>query len=176
MADLQAVLEQHRRANGARAPMPAARTETLLPEMWLEEAEGKPEGPIVIGLRTPSDSDYQEAFGADNDDGIMFALVCTGICDPNDCRNRHPSFPFADLTVKKLKPRTIRYLFDRIELLHLETSPIVPLADDVELFLLGDALQDGERLDRLAESNLARANRVRRLCSAIIEALELTED
>jgi len=161
-----------RRANGARSPMPASRTERLLPEAYLEEYEGKPANSIVIGLRTPNDTDYAEALRQEDDADAMLTLVAIGICDPNDCRRPHPSFPYADQQLKlQLKPRTIRYLFDRIEQLHLETSPTIPLATDEELFLLGDALQSGERLETLEKASAAAANRVRRLATVLAEML-----
>jgi len=177
MANLAEIIEERRRANGAKMPMPAGRIETLKPEAYLEEAEGKPTTPIVVGLRTPNDEDYAAALQAEDDTGIMLAIVCRGLCDPNDCRNRHPSFPFPDINIPKmLKPQTIRYLFDRIELLHLETSPTVPLADEAELFILGEALLAGERLERLTESNAPAAARVRRLASVLIQSLGLFDE
>ena len=173
MANLRDIEAELRKTNGAKRPMPAGRTETLQPEAFLEEYEGRPVSPIVIGLRTPNDTDYARAIACDSDSAAMLSLVATGICDPNDCKRAHMSFPEPDLQVKHLKPETIRYLFDRIEQLHLETSPIIPLATDEELFLLGDALQNGERLDAIETENVARANRIRRLATVVLEALSL---
>lgn len=152
--------------------MPAARTETLAPDAYLEECEGKPKTPIVVGLRTPNDKDYARARQAETEDAFLLELVAVGLCDPNDCRRAHPSFPAPhDQIPIQLKPQTIRYLFDRIEQLHLETSPTIPLASDEELFLLGDALQLGDQLTALEQGNVVAANRVRRLASVLIEAL-----
>jgi hypothetical protein len=172
MANLEQLLAEHRNRNGSKAPMPSARTETLKPEAYLEEAEGKPLHEVLIGLRTPNDEDYCKAQAAEDDHAAMLAIVSVGICDPNDCRRSHPSFPFPDQQIpNQLKPQTIRYLFDQIERLHIESSPAVPLATDEELFLLGDALQNGERLGSIEQSSIPTANRIRRLATAIIESL-----
>lgn len=173
MATLNELLEERRKANGSKAPMPAARTERLEPSAFLEEAEGKPVSSIVVGLRTPNDEDYSKALACDDDHAALLAIVSVGICDPNDCRRAHPSFPFPDIQIpKQLKPFTIRYLFDQIELLHLETSPLVPLATDEELFGLGLMLECGDKIAELQERSATSANRVRRLASAILQALD----
>ena len=159
-----------------RGKFAAARVETLQPEAFLDEAEGKPAFPIVVGLRTPNDDDYAKAMAADTDADAMRAIVYVGVCNPNDCRRAHPSFPFPDQQIPiQLKPATIRYLFDRIEQMHLETSPLVPIATDEELFVLGLELESGEALEQLEATNPTAANRIRRLASAIISALEPSE-
>jgi len=113
---------------------------------------------------------------AESDDAAMLVLVAAGICDPNNCRDSHPSFPLADLQIKaRLKPETIRYLYDQIELLHIQTCPIIPLATDEELFLLGASLQDGERLGVIEAESLSSANRIRRLATALLDAMRLSE-
>jgi hypothetical protein len=174
MANLSTLLEERRATNGKKRPMPAGKEITLKPEAYLEECDGKPASAIVVGLRTPNDDDYAKALEAEDDKAAMFHLVSVGICDPNDCTKKHPSFPFADIQIKKhLKPATIRYLFDCIEQLHIETSPVIPLASDEELYLLGDALQTGEKLDAIEAESSQRAARIRRLASAIIEALNV---
>jgi hypothetical protein len=172
MANLNELVAEYREKNGSKRPMPAGRTEILKPEAYLEECEGKPASPILVGLRTPNDDDYTSVTACENDHDAMLTLVSRGICDPNDCTRRHPSFPFPDIQVKKhLKPETIRYLFDRIEQLHLETSPVVPLATDEDLYLLGLSLQVGDKLDAIESKNLVAGNRIRRLATAIIDAL-----
>lgn len=172
MATLSESIAEIRRANGVKRPQPAGRTETILPEAYLEECDGKPQGAIVVGLRTPNDEDYARAKACESDYDAMVCIVAAGLCDPNDCTRAHPSFPLPDVQIRgHLKPGTVRYLFDRIEALHIETSPAVPLATDEELFLLGDALQCGERLDAIEAENLPRSARIRRLATALIEAL-----
>jgi hypothetical protein len=171
--NLDALMADRASRGMSSAPMPAARTETLEPSAWLEEAESKPVAAIVIGLRTPNDKDYQTALAEPDDTAIMMSIVSVGICDPNDVRRPHPSFPMPDIQIRALKPATIRYLFDRIESLHIETSPSVPLATDEELFILGDALETGTALDRLTAVNPAAAARVRRLATALFDALRL---
>lgn len=172
MSNLDEALAQVRARNGSSAPMPAARIETLKPDAWLEELDGRPLASVTVGLRTPNDRDYDAALKRDTDKDIMLYLVARGLCDPKDCRAAHPAFPMPDDQIPvQLKPATIRYLFDRIEQLHLETSPTIPLASDEELFLLGDALQLGDQLTALEQGNVVAANRVRRLASVLIEAL-----
>lgn len=171
--NLDKLMAERQQRSGSASRMPAARTEELQPSAWLEESEAKPSAAIVIGLRTPCDKDYSTALEEPDDTAIMMSLVSVGICDPNDCRLPHPSFPMSDINIKALKPVTIRYLFDRIKQLHIETSPIVPLATDEELFILGDALQGGARLESLAQSNPGAAASVRRLCTAVFEELGL---
>jgi hypothetical protein len=156
--------------------MPAARVETLQPDAYLEEYEGRPPAPIVIGLRTPNEEDYAAALACETDEDAVLLIVSTGICDPNDCRKRHPAFPLPDIQVKNgLKPLTIRYLYDRITILHIETSPAIPLATDEDLFVLGDELQGGERLGLLESDSLANANRIRRLAAALLAALGMND-
>ena len=164
------------KAIAERGKFAAARTEELKPEAFLDEAEGKPAYPIVVGLRTPNDEDYAKAMAADTDADALRSIVYVGVCNPNDCRKAHPSFPFPDQQIPlQLKPATIRYLFDRIEQLHIETSPLVPLATDEELFGLSLELESGEAIEQLELTNPTAANRVRRLASAIIAALQPPE-
>jgi hypothetical protein len=171
MANLREQLAARAKPTGGKLPAP--RTETLEPDVWLEEAKEVPKHPIVIGLRTPSENDYRKALAEESDAQVMFELVCVSVCDPNDCRMAHPLFQMPDIMLAKLKPRAIRYLFDRIEQLHIETTPSVPKVSDDDLFALGQVLCSGELLEGLEETNAASAERVRRLCHVVMEALGL---
>jgi hypothetical protein len=172
VSNLDEALAQVRARNGSSAPMPAARIETLKPDAWLEEFDGRPLASVIVGLRTPNDRDYDAALKRDTDKDILLYLVARGLCDPKDCRAAHPAFPMPDDQIPvQLKPATIRYLYDRIEQLHLETSPVVPQADDNEIILLGLNLQAGDLLDALPPAKQAR---VRRLATHLIEALGTT--
>lgn len=171
MANLREEFAARTKPTGGKLPAP--RTETLEPDVWLEEAIERPRSPIVVGLRTPSEKDYRKALAEETDEQIMFELVCVSVCDPNDCCLAHPLFKMPDVMIAKLKPRAIRYLFDRIEQLHIETTPSIPKASDDDLFALGQVLCSGELLDGLEETNPTAAERVRRLSHVVMEALGL---
>ena len=171
MATLNEAIDAVVKANGARAPLPAARTETLQPSAWLESCQNRPVAAVTLGLRTPNEAESRQAQKLETEDEAIVYYVARGICDPRDCRKSHPVFDMPDDQLRMwLKPATIRYLFDRIEQLNIETSPTVPAATDEELFLLGMELQAGEALDALPEPKRAR---VRRLATHIYEALGL---
>lgn len=170
MATLDELRQQVRLASGDN-PQPAGKVVLLEPSAFLEECTNKPAAAVAVGLRTPNSDDYQTARQKETDLEAMQSIVAIGICDPNDCTLRHPApvFEFSDIAVKSaLKPATVSYLFDQIEQLHIETSPIVEPANDDELFLLGQILQTGDRVSDLSN---ASSLRIRRLATAILDVL-----
>lgn len=176
MATLEELRKSIRERNGV-SKQPAGRVIVLEPDSFLEEYEGRPAASVAVGLRTPNSDDYQTARAKETDDAAMKYVVSVGICDPNDCTLRHPApvFEFADIAVEKaLKPATVAYLFDQIELLHIETSPVIDLANDDELFVLGEILQLGDAMKE-AESDPIRSARIRRLATVLIDALSGNE-
>jgi hypothetical protein len=80
----------------------------------------------------------------------MRMIVARGICDPNDATKPHPLFELADDVVRAALPSaTVRYLFEEIEKLQVETSPLHPEASAEEVEELAAILTDHDVWSRL---------------------------
>lgn len=133
----------------------------------------KPRSAVVVGLRLLSGSDENVAREtaaraalevSDREmqverfnDALRSMAVALAICDPNDIEKSHPLFPMAEDSVPEaLTSRATARLFEELERLHLESSPIFPEADDEEIHQLAVLLSADEPLAGLSASAAAR--------------------
>lgn len=158
----------------------APRTITLPPSVFASEWEKRPKLPVEVGIRTLSDGDEQtaiaeatkyaiqafpdggEGFVDSYNDALIRWIVARGICSPLDVNT--PSFvlelPDEELVRQVFTRAGTRYVFDAIERLQLETSPIFPEANDDEISDLAAMLSRDEPLDPLVGTDAARARRL----------------
>jgi hypothetical protein len=165
-----------------------SKTLELEPSAFAPTWEKAPRSKICIGLRGVSDGDESTARAEaeklaredykhedqDNyidcfNDLLMRNIVARGICDPNDVTKPHPTFKNAETRVRYLTPASVRYLYEELERLQLETSPLHPEATDDEIAKLVDALFGGQALTKLPEP---QARRVRKLLRYVLEELD----
>lgn len=169
---------------GAVAP---PRVVSLPLSAWKSTYSGRPERDVKIGLRLPGQDDTDtvetEALKAlqhaakNGDEAAVRAyneskllnIVALCICDPFDVNKAHDLFetPNAILEIA-LTPQGIRRLFDEIERLQIETSPIFREASDEELNTF--ALMINEGAVQGLDSKVDRA-RIRRYVAYCIEML-----
>lgn len=163
------------------------KTLRLEPSDFSDTWKRKPDKGIVVGLRLLSDADETAvrqnaarlaAAEADTDttvelynSSLRSGAVALAICDPNDVERGHPVFPMAEDTVPEaLTSRTITRLFDELEKLQIESSPLFLEATDEELRMLSVLLASDEPLSLLPSE---AASRVRRyLAFALSELLD----
>lgn len=142
---------------GAKRRAPA--TFALRPEHFSETWGGKkPVTSIDLGLRIPAE---QDIFNAQLEAGraaegrepaeaelvrtskLLAFVVSRGICSPHDVSEPHPFFELPEDEVPiALKSTTIQRIYDEIERLVVEQSPIFAEATDQECLELSDRLLD----------------------------------
>lgn len=149
---------------------PAPRVETLSPSDFAETYSKRPHHDIAVGIRVPSEKQYRAADyegGKESGDDaynrrVMDIIVAAGICDPNDVTASHPFLQLVEdsLLAKMFKPRTIKRLFDAIELVAVEQSPLFPEATDEELDdLWGFLTASGDRFAGMSRTDQMRCRR-----------------
>jgi hypothetical protein len=168
---------------------PAAAKFTLLPQHFADTWEGKPVAPVEIGLRVPPEGEMIGArveavrvardtrgdlTDADRDqifnDALTSIIVARGICDPNDVRASHPFLQMAeDVVPMALKTRTIRHLFEQLDKLHIEQSPLFLEIDREGLSRLTEYLSIEDPFNGLSDFNRERAARFLQLALELIE-------
>lgn len=188
MSALERAIQSLPKVQGNSGKVPAAKTFLIEPDHFADTWDNKPIGGIELGIRVPCEHDIQgartEAIKAvrnaavDDDedrvqvfnDMLMCCAVASAICDPNDVRSPHPFFDMAeDMVPLALKPKTIQYIFDLTEALHVEQSPVFPEVTPQEEARLADILtQDAPYagVDRVAAM---KARRFLRMALDIIE-------
>lgn len=144
--------------------------------------------PIKVGIRLLSLDDQEtiravarqaavEAVAGTSDaesavqSAMLIATVSCAICSPSDSRRHHEFFdcPNDKLPIA-LREETIKRLFDEVELLAIETSPIFCEADDDGADEVAELILSGA-LELLDEDDPVRAKRVRRYIEFVREEL-----
>jgi len=166
----------------AAAPnCPAAAVVTVKPSDW---ASGYKERPLVnvrLGLRLLGDADltYALAIAKEMDErdpsntkrNLMTATVATALCNPDDASVAHEAFAAPDELIRlALRPETIQALWDELERVMVETSPIREPATDESITVLMAAISEGA-LDNLSELDPARETRIRRYLQFCLDEL-----
>ncbi len=134
-----------------------SRTLVLPLSCFADDWAGKPDSPICVGLRLLSEDDRRKArktaedqatefhpLGGDGwiecfNDAVKRQVAALAMCDPNDVTQPSETFRYAEEQV--LAAFTIRgtqFVFDAVEQLEIDSSPLERLADR-------------EALDRLAK-------------------------
>lgn len=183
-----------RQADGSGAgPIAPMRVVRLEPSDVSDTWRSKTKSGIAVGLRLLSDADETSArqnaareAAAENSADIEATVeqynsalrshaVALAICDPNDVEKSHPLFPMAEDSVPEaLTSRAITRLFDELEKLQIESSPLFPGADDEEVSVLGALLCGDEPLTGLPPEIESRVRRY--LGFALSELLDFQAD
>ena len=175
------------KAAPAKARLPL-RVISLPPTAYRDTWPGRPTTDEKVGLRLLGDHDQQmarstaakRAFsrhpkGPDVDPGWIEAhndallqwAVARGTCKPEDVLM--PFFQAAEENVElALTSDGIRYLYEQIEILAIEESPVSATATDADIGDLIEMLQAGTAWGRMP---IARAERLRRVLGHAIEEL-----
>jgi hypothetical protein len=144
----------------------------------------KPDKPVKMGLRTLSEHQVEHAAAeaarkawelhADegDEDGRIDAYnnrlvgLAVAFATTHPENREEPYFTMAeDLVFHALTPQGMRFIYDALDLLTLETSPTAPEASDDELGIVGDGLVSGELL---ASLDVEQARRVRRILKHVL--------
>lgn len=161
-------------------------------EHWASTFGDKPANPIQVGLRLLSIEEKEcvrqiaakaQADAISNDldpqiagqTALIVTMVARAICNPRDAKRGHDFFSCPDdLLPIALTEATLKWLFDEIERLTVDSSPVFSEATNDEITQLCADLADGA-LDRLTETDPVRASRVRRYLDFVITELEGSE-
>jgi hypothetical protein len=135
-----------------RAP---PRVVVFSPSTWADTWPERPTGNEAIGLRVPSDHEVSCARAeaarvawklhpkaddllgriAAHNDALLRELCCLGMCDPNDVTRPYFKSGIDDAN-QALSSHGAKAVFDALEKLQLETSPVYREASDDELLEL----------------------------------------
>jgi len=162
---------------------------TIFSDTW----KSRPTADVAIGIRVPGDYDVSCAranaariawdlhpLEADvsgrmdaMNDAIMREFCSLGMCSANDVYQAY--FPDQEDDVRmKLTTEGAKRIFDEVEQLQIETSPVHREADDDECVLLAGALTvASETIDALPAF---KAKRIRRLVAFLHDELLLNEE
>ena len=188
MSALDRAIQSLPKAQTKNGKIPAAKRFRIEPQHFADTWENKPVDGFDLGIRVPSEKDVQgaraealkvarnAAVEEDDDriqifnDTLMCCAVASAICDPNDVTSPHPFFDMADDMVPlALKPKTIQYIFDLTEILHIEQSPVFPEITEEEQDRLIDLLSTD---DPYTGIHRIQAMKARRLLRHVLDLLE----
>ena len=160
-------------------PTPPRKVVIINDTHWASKFEDRPVNPIQVGLRLLSIEDQEvirqlamkaatDAISNELDSQIaaqnmlLVTTVARSICSPRDTRKPHDFFSCPDdLIPIAFTEQTVKWLFDEIEKLTVEMSPIFSESTDEEIVDTCDMLLNGA-LDELADRDPVKASRVRR--------------
>lgn len=159
---------------------------------WASDWAGRPTAPVDIGLRFVSDADIQLARGEaakfawahhpigediDNrvdcfNDALLRWIVARGTCKPHD--STIPWFlQDVDDATTHLSVGGARFIFDAIEMLRLEMSPLSREATNDELERMPTLLLALAAGPPLGAAPMSRARQARRLLARAIELMSI---
>ena len=162
---------------------------TLRTEHWASSFSERPENPVPVGLRLLSMNDqdairqisHQSSLAAISEgadpqaayqSAMLISTIARSICHPRDARRAHDLFGCADDKLQiALTKEALTWLFDELEKMIVESSPIFGEATDDEIVVLCDMLQTGA-MARLTESDPVKAARVRRYLDFVLTEVE----
>jgi hypothetical protein len=177
---------------GAAVKRPAPRTFDLLPEYFAETWGNRPTATFKVGLRVPGEQEYLNAVveaenaqseavekalkdpkqvaraqalgvAAYNKRLVMFC-VARGICNQHNVTLPHPYFELPEDEIPvALKSTAIRRIFDEIERLAVDQSPVFAEATEVELFELAEILATDDPFEDVPSVQRARCLRYLKL-------------
>lgn len=160
---------------------------TVEPSFWPPTWDSRPRTNVVLGLRALSEADVgaadqqaqreaeslHESPGEPQtlayNDALRRWCVARALCDPNDSSKPHPLFQMAEDQIAHCwTPQGVRYVFEELERLILESGPLHPVATDEDVAELAALLLTGDALVSLDELQQRRA---RRLLAFVLEEL-----
>ena len=171
---------------------PAPRTFDLLPEYFAETWGNRPTAPIKIGLRVPNEQEYRNAaIEAETAESEAFAKACNdprlieraselavaaynsklvtfcvarGICNQQNVTMPHPYFELPEDEIPfALKSSAIKRIFDEIERLAIDQSPVYAEATDLELLDLAELLATDDPFESVPSVKRSRCLRYLKL-------------
>ncbi len=171
---------------------PAPRTFDLLPEFFAETWGNRPTSPIKVGLRVPGEQEYQtgiieaeKAHGeaiekackdphlvgraieigvAAYNSKLMTFCVARGLCNQQNVTLPHPYFELPEDEIPiALKSNAIKRIFDEIERLAIDQSPVFAEANEVELLELAEILATDDPFESMPSVQRARCLRYLKL-------------
>jgi len=142
--------------------------------------EPRPKGDLIVGIRIPTEADDHQSRKAAEDKGgdsireynrqLVILHCARAICDPNDISKCHPDFTMPDQQLPLvLTSSCLDRIFDYVERLRIEQSPVFPEATDQELAELGHLICTANCLDELTS---AREVRFRKLCRFLLDQIQ----
>ena len=160
-----------------------SRTRTLPLSVFADAWVGKPATPICVGLRLLSEDDRRKArktaeeqasefhpMGGDGwvecfNDAVKRQVAALAMCDPNDCTKPHDTFRYAeDQVLAAFTVSGTQFVFDAVEQLEIDSSPLERLADRESLARLARCL--------LAVDPAALNGRLSRRLTCMLDELE----
>lgn len=150
---------------------------------WADDWADKPNEPLKAGLRLLSESDIhvaranaaEKATAAHKDsagrieafnDLLMAWAVACALTDPNDTLRPYFESPHENVLLA-FTSRGIRRIWEDLEVLHLEMSPLLDEAEDADVTALADMLAAG----RVAELDEPKQARIRRLLTHLLDEI-----
>lgn len=146
----------------SEAPRKPVRTLWLQPDAFSDAWPDKSPAPVEIGLRLIGQVDVEQARAQaaakavamhdESDvsgqveaynDTLMCIAVARGTCDPVDVTEPWMLMPEENIPLA-LTPQAIRFVWDELERLHIERSPLAPSASDEDIASLARRLARGE--------------------------------
>jgi len=176
------------RPPAAPEPIKPARVVLIQPNDFADSWSGRPKSAVAVGLRRLSETEEQtairdaasEARDAMQDwpeaeregrfveafnEALLRIGVGRAVCDPNNVAREHPALPLAEDTLgRALRRNALAGLWEALEQVVTETSPLCPEATDEELAVLAWGILAG----RVAELPASDQRRARRFAAAML--------
>lgn len=154
----------------------------LKPEHWASSHKDRPLTSVRLGIRFLSDADltYCQAIAKERSEKspenykreLITCAAAVALCDPEDATQPPELFQAPDSQIPSaLRPETIQAIYDTLERLMVETSPISTEATDDELYDLAEAISEGT-VGILEATSPDRAARFRRLARFLLDELK----
>ncbi len=176
----------------ARDERKPARVVTLPASCWARTWADRPLDDVQVGLRIPAEAELVQARaeGAQrcwrdhrderDEQGrierynsfLIARVVARGTTEPDDASAAYFGEFADDKVTEALTPDGIAFLYDAIDRLHIEESPIGREATHAEVIALADALRSGAAWKGADGAIIARA---RRMLNHVRELLNLPE-
>lgn len=171
---------------------PAPRTFKLKPEHFTESWSNRPKSVIEIGLRVPGEKEYRTAsMEAEKAQGeatnkalkdpdlasragelgikvynekLVSFVVARGVCNQLNVTLPHPYFELPDDEIPlALTSRAIKQIFDEIERLAIDQSPVMAEATEIEVLELAELLAIDDPFENLDAAKRSRCQRYLKL-------------
>jgi hypothetical protein len=170
----------------------------MQPEFFAESWGRRPTGAFDVGLRVPSEQEYLNASAeaeAAQAEAIAKALkdpecsdaraeelgvrahnqklvtfcVARGVCNQHNVMLPHPYFELPDDEIPlALKSKAIERIFDEIERLAIDQSPVFPEATELELLELAELLATDDPFENVPS---VKRSRCRRYLKLVLDSL-----
>lgn len=195
MSALQRAIDSLPKPQKSTGKNPASKTFLAKPEHFADSWADRPVDGILLGIRVPSEREIQGARtesikiarnvqhedDAPQDeinqakltafnDALLACAVASALCDPNDVTAAHPFFDMPDDMVPvAFKSKTIQHIFDLIEQLHVEQSPVFEEITEAEEIKLSNLLSEDAPYAGVERVQAMKARRFLKFALDILE-------